>query len=320
MKLKNMSREEFIRQAIEIYGYKYNYSKTIFKDLYTPIIIICPIHGEFIELPSNHLRNYGCKKCKFIDMRAIRKLSTEEFIRRAIDVHGNKYDYSLVNYIDSRTKVIIICPEHGEFYQKPNNHLNGRGCPKCYLQIANTQFRSNTEEFIEKARKIHGDKYDYSKVIYLNCYTKVIIICKKHGEFEQTPSDHLAGKGCSICKSSKGELVIWDVLTKYNIQKERQYCIPKVADELYYDFYLPEYNLLIEFHGIQHYEWIPFFHDNDRGWDLDAQKRRDDNIRHNAFIYKYKYLEFNYKQLIKLTKKEFEKLIIKSINRYKKIY
>ena len=134
----------------------------------------------------------------------MKKLTTEDFIRRAKEVHGDKYDYSKVDYIDNRTKVCIICPEHGEFWQQPRNHLLGQACPKCaYKTRWESRGRITTENFIKKARKAHGDKYDYSKVEYKGTHTKVCIICQEHGEFLQTPHNHLHSQGCLACSGRK---------------------------------------------------------------------------------------------------------------------
>ena len=124
-----------------------------------------------------------------------KKKTKEEFIAKAKLVHGDKYDYSKVEYVGALTKVCIICPKHGEFCQEANSHLRGQGCPKCKYE----KQTCTTDEFIAKAKKIHGDKYDYSKVEYVNDRTKVCIICPKHGEFWQTPNHHLSGCGCPKC-------------------------------------------------------------------------------------------------------------------------
>lgn len=124
-----------------------------------------------------------------------RKLTQEEFIERARQVHGDKYDYSKAGYISTDTKICIICPEHGEFWQTPSNHLKGQGCPKCA-----GKFRYKTSDFIAAAEKAHGGKYDYSKVSYISNKTKICIICPEHGEFWQTPDTHLNRKsGCPKC-------------------------------------------------------------------------------------------------------------------------
>jgi len=129
----------------------------------------------------------------------MKKLTTEEFIIKSKLIHGNKYDYSDVRYIDSTTKVNIICHKHGIFTQKPNSHLMYRGCPKCkgYLNMLRCSHTDN--DFIKKGNFIHNNKYDYTKIKYVNNHIKVNIICPIHGEFEQTPNSHLNNSGCPFC-------------------------------------------------------------------------------------------------------------------------
>ena len=124
----------------------------------------------------------------------MKKLTNEQFIEKAKNVHGNKYDYSKVDYKGNDIKVCIICPIHGEFWQTPRNHIKGSECPKCV-----GKYRYTTEEWIEEAKKVHGDKYDYSNVIYKGAFEKVCIICKEHGEFWPQPSNHLRGIRCPLC-------------------------------------------------------------------------------------------------------------------------
>ena len=126
------------------------------------------------------------------------KLTKEEFIQRARKVHGDKYDYSLVEYKNAQTKIKIICPEHGVFEQTPAHHIHRKQiCRKC-AGFA----RSSTEDWIKKAKEVHGNKYDYSLVEYKNNYTKVKIICSEHGVFEQNPNNHISKKrGCAKCVS-----------------------------------------------------------------------------------------------------------------------
>ena len=109
---------------------------------------------------------------------------------------GNKYDYSKVEYVNNRTKVCIICSEHGEFWQTPNSHLKGCGCSNCRKKIMSNKLSYTSEIFIQKAREVHGNKYDYSKVEYKDFYTKVCIICPIHGEFWQKPNIHIRTKIC----------------------------------------------------------------------------------------------------------------------------
>ena len=189
-----MNTEEFIKKAREVHGDRYDYSKTILTKSTNKICIVCPEHGEFWQNPYNHLNGHECPKCGYLKRWFIRKTTTEEFIKRAKEIHGDKYDYSKVEYKNPTTKVCIICPEHGEFWQTPNAHLNKQGCPKCGKKLKLT-----TEEFIKKAREIHGNKYDYSKINYINNRTPICIICPEHGEFWQTPKNHLRGQGCKKC-------------------------------------------------------------------------------------------------------------------------
>ena len=130
-----------------------------------------------------------------------KKKTKEEFIKEATEKHKGKYDYSKVEYVNNKTKVCIICsnPEHGEFWQSPSVHLRSGGCPKCGQIVRNDSKRLSLLEFIKKSRKVHGDKYDYSKVEYVNAHTKVCIICPEHGKFEQKASAHLSGYGCPKC-------------------------------------------------------------------------------------------------------------------------
>ena len=129
----------------------------------------------------------------------MRKLTTEEFITKAVAVHGDKYDYSEVEYVGWKTPVKIICPIHGFFWKTPHQHVSQKcDCPECWKEKAKSQ-RKTVEEFIREARDRHGDYYDYSKVEYKEAHKKVVIICPVHGDFEQTPNNHLRGEGCSKC-------------------------------------------------------------------------------------------------------------------------
>jgi len=201
-------------------------------------------------------------------MRGIRK-TFDEFVNEAVLVHGGKYEYNDTNYINSRTKIGITCPVHGVFYQTPTNHLYGNGCPDCKRERLSNIFASNTEEFIEKARKVHGNKYDYSKVKYKNNSTGVIITCPIHGDFIQSPNNHLSGRGCPICNESKLERDIKELLSLNEIVFIYQWRLPW---NKYYslDFYLPDYNIGVECQGVQHFEDGHF-----KNGLLDETKKRD---------------------------------------------
>ena len=194
---KKLTQEEFITRAKEIHGDKYDYSKIVYKNAVTDICIICPEHGEFWQRAGHHLKGCGCPKCSAVNSGNDRRKTTEDFIARAKEVHGDKYDYSNVVYKNANDKVIIICPEHGEFLCKPSKHLSGRGCPKCAGKY------KTTEDFVEQAKKVHGDKYDYSKIEYINCDTKITVVCPKQGEFSINPSRFLNGFGCPKCATDK---------------------------------------------------------------------------------------------------------------------
>lgn len=195
----------FIEKAKKVHGDKYDYSKVEYKTNKDKVCIICPEHGEFWQTPHNHLQNHGCPKC------AGKNITTEEFIERAKAVHNNKYDYSLVEYVNSVTDVKIICPTHGVFEQKAGVHLQGHGCLKCGFESGREKNKFCTEEFIRKSKEIHGDKYDYSLVEYVNSATKVKIICPIHGVFEQRAEGHLGGYGCKQCYfDSKKNACLWN--------------------------------------------------------------------------------------------------------------
>ena len=128
-----------------------------------------------------------------------RRLTTSGFVDRAVKVHGNKYDYSKVVYVNNRVKVTMILTSNGDFFQVPNSHLHGSGCPECGL-LKNTRNRSGTtKSFIDRAIKVHGNKYDYSKVLYTNAHNKVVITCSIHGDFRVDPNNFLKGHGCRKC-------------------------------------------------------------------------------------------------------------------------
>ena len=200
---KKLTKEEFIKKAREKHGDKYDYSNVDYKYNKTKVCIICPEHGEFWQAPHHHTKGQGCPKCKGEATSKRCRLSLSDFIKKSREKHGNKYNYDKVKYENNSTKVCIICHEHGIFYQTPHGHLKGQGCPKCGQIVRNDSNRLSLSNFIKKANEKHNGKYDYSKVIYVNNYTKICIICPKHGEFLQTPSNHLSGQGCPKCKDDK---------------------------------------------------------------------------------------------------------------------
>jgi len=193
--MKRHTKDEFIKLSNEKHKNTYNYDKVEYKNNSTKVCIICPIHGDFWMTPANHLYGQGCPKCGIEKRATVRRKTIDDFIKEATEKYGNRYDYSSVVYKGCDKKVCIICKEHGEFYQTPYHHLNGKvGCPKCSGNV-----KLCNSEFIKKAKCKHGEKYDYSKVMYENANDKVCIVCPTHGEFWQFPSSHLAGSGCPKC-------------------------------------------------------------------------------------------------------------------------
>lgn len=186
--------EDFIRNAQKIWGDRYDYSKSEYVSARAKLIVICQEHGDFLISPNSHLQGHGCAKCS-----KNKKYTTKDFIEAARRRHGDYYDYSESEYVNSTSLIKIICPKHGPFQQRAGNHLRGIGCPKCGDESGGKHRLSNTEEFIRKATTIHGDKYDFSRVNYTLATEKVPIICKEHGEFWATPQSILAGHGCPVC-------------------------------------------------------------------------------------------------------------------------
>ena len=198
-----MNTDDFIKKAVEVHGNKYDYSKVEYHSMHEKVVIVCKKHGEFLQTPANHLSGHGCRLCSTEKHSELKRSNNEMFCEKAKEKHGNKYDYSKVEYLNAATKVCIICPEHGEFWQTPNSHLSGSGCPKCGKKMASESKMMTLEEFINRSNEIHNGIYDYSKVKYLGYYNPVDIICRRHGMFRQLPSIHLMGCGCQECKREK---------------------------------------------------------------------------------------------------------------------
>jgi len=247
--VKKMDKYAFIEKAYKIHGNLYNYSLVEYINNITKIIIICHIHGEFKQTPSNHLRSRGCLNCSRNNL----KLTLITFIKKANKLHKNKYDYSKVNYINYETKIIIVCKIHGEFLQTPHSHLNGSNCNAC-----SGKMKLDTKLFIKRAGNLHYNLYDYSLVNYINCNSKIKIICKKHGIFTQIPLNHIHKKsGCPKCSNigySKPQIQWLEFLEKYyniNIQhmgnSNQEYKIKNTKWKA--DGYCKETNTIFEYHG-----------------------------------------------------------------------
>ena len=262
-RMKKKSRNTidfFLKRAKETHNKNYDYSKVVYKGSETPVCIICPEHGEFWMTPHQFLKGSNCPKCS-----SRCKMDKQEFIKRATEKFGNKFNYDNVKVDGNRCYITLNCEKHGSFKCTPYYHLISEyGCPKCGLENTINPRKLNTEEFIKKANKIHGDTYKYDEVNYVDCNTKIKIICEKHGTFKQTPSKHLCGQGCPKCgmKYNKNELKILKILLTEFENVEYQKHLNKIINEenkYILDFYLPDYKIAIEYHGKQHFEPVSIF-------------------------------------------------------------
>lgn len=252
--MKRLTTEDFIEKSKEKHNDKYDYSLVKYKNAHSKVKIICHNHdylgnehGVFEIAPYSHLSGHGCPKCGGSNI-----LSIDEWIYKAKQIHGNKYDYSKITDTRSSVKGIIICPLHGEFRQNLNSHLQGAGCPMCKSTLAYSK-----KTFIDKANIIHNSFYNYDKFVYNGNKVKGLITCPIHGDFLQTPEKHLYGRGCPKCKSSKMEDEIIRVLNENNIKYDYQSKILNLGLKTV-DFYLNEYGIIIECQGNHHFKPIKY--------------------------------------------------------------
>lgn len=250
---------KFIELAKQKHGNKYDYKFTTYIGATKPITIVCPKHGKQTITACIHLRFTGCPKCKIETIANKRRLTMERFLEVSRSVHGDKYDYSKVvlgNNATRKQHVTIICPIHGEFKQQPAKHMDGDNCPKC-----SGKYQMTTEEFKDIIHSIYGDRYDTSKTVYTRKDGKCIIGCPVHGFVKNSIESLRRGAGCNLCNSSTGENLVSAYLDKVGIKYEREYSVSNFGDKnrYRYDFYLPTLNIVIEFHGQQHYEAVDYF-------------------------------------------------------------
>lgn len=258
----------FVKRAKSIHQKKYKYHLTKYVTARKKVTIFCPIHKEFLQTPSKHLQGQGCNLCGIASMVLKQSMDKKEFISRAKVVHQNLYSYKNTSYESFHKKVLIICKNHGEYYQTPATHLGGGGCKKCAVASLSNLRRRSKDEIIQKFNEVHENFYDYSKIEYRNYHSKVEIICPIHSSFLASSANHIAGKGCPKCfiktegriaSFLKTKMVIW---RQFNIQNK------------YYDFLLPQFNLIIERDGEQHYREISLFSRNIKDY-LKRQRAND---------------------------------------------
>ena len=335
--MAKLTTEEFIKKAREVHGDRYDYSKVEYVDSKTDVCIICPEHGEFWQRPSHHTAGHGCTKCAsdvnsakmrvwteekcreeaslFSDMKSFRtkskdayhaalkhhwlknytwlsykidvskrkktrKLYTQdEIIERLRSIFGDRYSYDKVVYKAMKVPITLVCHEkdvngveHGEFSMRPDNIFSGKqACPKCYDDRRSQLQRKPVEVFIEEAKKVHGNIYEYHKVEYVNTNSKVCIVCKIHGDFWQTPANHLKGKGCPFCS---GNAKKWNKETCE--QEARKY-------EYVFDFRVrggAAWNVARRNGWLKDYKWLKKLPPKTADYDKDTK-----------YIYAYEFLE-----------------------------
>lgn len=283
---RRKTTEEFVEEANRVHNGKYTYEHTVYKNSSSKVTVTCPTHGDFEQIAAEHLRKHGCPKCGVRSAHLKTTCTTHDFIKKANNVHNNTYEYGYSNYINSKTRIEIICPIHGSFWQTPNDHLDGCGCPKC-----NLSYKLTTATFIDAAIKKFGYKFDYSKVEYVNSRTKVCIICPEHGEFWQLPSNHLSGQQCPKCKT-KGQEQLFKMLSEYFPDERFQWEYrSKWLDKQIIDIYLEKYKIAIEYDGLQHYYPVEFFGGEDAFLiRQDADRRKEQKcLDNNVLLIRVRY-------------------------------
>lgn len=260
--VKYSSVESMIKSISKYHGDTYSYELITSYVPEEPLSIICKTHGIFKLTAQSHRIGYGCVECQKQDKDIFNKLykpKTDRFICKAIDKHGDKYDYSNT-IVDSTSFVKIVCKQHGEFSQRYFDHLHGFNCPTCGAISIRTKLMQTQDEFTKKANIIHKFKYDYSKIIYNGNSAKIEIICPKHGNFWQTPDNHINNKsGCPKCKSKWKSQDLWlDCIGIPNDQDHRQVRlkndgITNGRKKFVVDGYDPSTNTIYEYLGDYHH-------------------------------------------------------------------
>ena len=283
-----LTTEEFIERAKLVHGDKYDYSKTEYKRNNEPVCIICKKHGEFWQKPCQHLSGEGCKICGYENRR--RGGNVEKFLEKARKVHGDKYSYDKMNFINSNNKIEIVCTKHGSFWQMPTKHIQGQGCPQCGIENRTEKHRVKSNDFITRAKELHGLKYDYSDVQFIEMDKKVKIICPRHGEFYQRPYDHLQGHACPKCANieSKTENEIYEycceIIGRENIiHRDRKQIYPQEID-----IYIPSLKLGIEYNGLI---WHSDKFDKDKWYHYNKMKKCNEKGIRLIQIFEDEYLD-----------------------------
>lgn len=298
--MKKITTEIFVARSNIKHNYKYDYSKSKLINNCSKIEIICPEHGSFWQIAKNHMTGHNCPKCSIEKLKRIFSKSYKKFIEQAKQIHGNKYNYDLVEYKSTHSIIKIICNIHGIFEQTAHSHLHGKGCAKCYyMKMAKLQTKSK-EQFIIESNKTHSNKYNYDEVEYIGTHYKVKIICPNHGPFYQVPMSHIRGIGCKKCVGyvSKKETK-W--LNKLKIKK-RNIRLPGLGN-LHVDGYDPKTNTVYEFYG-------DYWHGNPNVYDeneMNTTVKKTFGELYRKTLEREELIKKNYK-LITIWEKDYDEL------------
>lgn len=254
MSNQKYNTESIVENFRIVHEDKYDYSKVEYQGYRNKVIVTCPIHGDFEISISKHLQGQGCPKCRYIKSSSSKRRNIDDVIQKMKDVHGDRYDYSMITeYKNTKTKLPIICREHGVFYQTYDNHVrNKQNCPICGQMQSHKSHALTQDEFIQKSQQVHGDKYIYSKVDYRKYNEKVCIICPTHGDFYQEPGNHLNGQGCPQCfkEKSKVEQEILDFVVSIVGEENVITNDRELLNGREIDIYIPSLKLGFEVNGL----------------------------------------------------------------------
>jgi hypothetical protein len=249
---RRLTTEDIVERCNKVHNYRYDYSQMgLYKNAHIKMKVICPEHGVWSINISNHLYNKrGCPDCGDDKRSKANSSNTTEFIAKSKLLHGNLFDYSKVEYILTAQKVEIVCKIHGSFFQRPENHLQGKGCLQCCIDDRATFPIHSLEEFIKKANEIHPNRYNYTNSMFEGLSALINIECPDHGVFTQEASSHLRGSGCWRCakKGTSKKEEAW--LDQYDIPHQyRQFKIKVRGKNLKFDGFDPISNVVYEFYG-----------------------------------------------------------------------
>lgn len=297
-KVRRFTQRSFLAEMKRLYGDKFDFSQTVFRGMSKSVEFICPRHGKQKRLVDSMLSGSGCRYCNG------ELFWPEDFPRRAREIHGDKYEYPDIPK-SHQSMITIICKKHGAFKQRVDIHLAGCGCPQC-AGINHLSLEERKKNFIQRSKERYNDRYDYSLVEYVDKNTPVKIRCKEHDYvFTVLPDTHIRrSSGCPICNDSIGETEVRLWLDKNHIHYETEYLILNEnlqcrRSYLRVDFYLPDHNTFIEFHGEQHFKNIPHFHLT-KDWTFEDQQLRDQTLREYCQKHKIVLVEIRYDQIDKI--------------------